>query len=188
MPHMRPRPSSPPPPPPPTRHLHDRCLSAHSAAAASLQKEKKLSQCTKCLCAVQHLMIDTLVAMDAVTYASTEYLLQASCTFAQIWHDATKAAVARPQIWADTCAMQHLIDTLVAMDAVTYASTEYLLQASCTFAQLAGNAADLTLEAAGAIGTFLAAHVSSLLQSAQVSLSISGLDSDADVLLQSAFG
>ena len=60
-----------------------------------------------------------------------------------------------------------MVDTLVALDAVTYASTEYLLQASCTFAQLAGNAPDLTLDAAGAVGSFLAAHVGSLLQSSQ---------------------
>ena len=63
--------------------------------------------------------------------------------------------------------VQSMVEVLVALDAVTYASSEYLLQASCTFAQLAGNAADLTLEAAGAVASFLAAHVASLLQSAQ---------------------
>ena len=46
-----------------------------------------------------------------------------------------------------------------------YASTEYVLQSSCTFAELAAAPADLSLEAAGAVGEFLAGHVGSLLAS-----------------------
>lgn len=46
-----------------------------------------------------------------------------------------------------------------------YASTEYVLQSSCAFAELAAAPADLSLEAAGAVGEFLAGHVGSLLAS-----------------------
>ena len=60
-------------------------------------------------------------------------------------------------------ARQHLILELNALDATTYPSTEYILQSSCAFADLAGAPADLTIESAEAVADFLAAHVDALL-------------------------
>ena len=58
---------------------------------------------------------------------------------------------------------ERIITQLNSLDATTYASTVYLLQSSCAFADLAGAPADLTMTAAEAVGDFLSAHVDALL-------------------------